>query len=212
MAKAVIFDKDGVIVHSSPLHFISFSLALKEIGFVLKKENKYKLMGRSAKENIERLLGNKIESIDIDKLLKRKDFHFKKIFNPVANVVPGVIPFLKKLKKSRVPTALATSSRIGMTDFIVDSLKIREYFDIIITAEDVRAAKPDPELFLAAAKELGVSPSDCVVFEDSYAGIEAAKKADMKIVLVTTSHRSHKEAHLAIKDFTRITVKSVFTI
>ena len=132
---------------------------------------------------------------------------FAKYVKPVL----GIIEFLQKLNKQKFPTALATSSRKTISDYVLENFGIRKYFNHIITGDDVTRAKPDPEIYLKAANNLKIKPFDCIVFEDSISGVEAAKKAGMKVILVMTSHTKKEipNVDLAIKDFTDISVSYV---
>ncbi|MBI4226438.1 HAD family phosphatase [Candidatus Roizmanbacteria bacterium] len=215
MAKAVIFDKDGVIVETTRLHFEkwkrTFAAYKKNITLDFMIRN---LSGRSAKENIKRHLDASISQENLTKILTDQMSFMQKMFDKYAELVPGIIDFLKKLKKQKITTALATSSRKESTDLVLDRFKIRPYFQTIINANDILHAKPHPEIYLKSAQKLKVKPYQCVVFEDSYSGVEAAKKAGMKIVLVMTSHtqKEIRNVDLAIKDFTKISVADLKVI
>ena len=212
MAKAVIFDKDGVIVETSRLHFEKWKKTFTKYNKKLTREFHLKKMsGRSSRENIKTHLDSAISDEDLSKILQEQIDFLISMYYKYVTVVPGVLNFLKKLKKANIPTALATSSRKESSNFVIDKLKIRFYFQSIINGDDIVNSKPNPEIYLKSAKKLGVKPIDCVVFEDSHLGVEAAKKAGMKVILVMTSH-TQKEipaVDLAIKDFTQITVKDI---
>ena len=133
------------------------------------------------------------------------------MFDRYVSLVPGILNFLKKLKEAKTPVALATSSRLESMDLVLDKFKLRSYFQIIINANQISRSKPDPEIYLKAANQLKINPKDCVVFEDSYSGVEAAKRAGMKVVLVMTSHtrKDIPAVDLAIKDFTKININDI---
>jgi len=212
MAKAVIFDKDGVIVQSTRLHLEvwkrTFAIHNKKISLAFMR--KY-MMGRSAKENIKAHLDPNIADKKMKQELNDQLTFIRKNYRKYIEIVPGILNFLKKLKKAKIRAALATSSRRETTDLFLDTLKLREYFNSITTSDDVTKAKPDPEIYLKAAKNLRVKPADSVVFEDSYSGIEAAKRAGMKVVLVTTSltKKEISNVDLSIKDFTKISISDL---
>ena len=105
--------------------------------------------------------------------------------------------------------AVATSSSRRMLDFTMGLLDLKEFFKVIVTADDIKESKPDPEIYLKASKMLGDSPNDCVVFEDSFSGVESATGAGMKVILVMTSHKRDKFEKIdgAINDFSEISVK-----
>ncbi|OGK24848.1 hypothetical protein A3D76_07000 [Candidatus Roizmanbacteria bacterium RIFCSPHIGHO2_02_FULL_37_9b] len=168
-------------------------------------------MGRSAKENIKAHLDPNIADKKMKQELNDQLTFIRKNYRKYIEIVPGILNFLKKLKKAKIRAALATSSRRETTDLFLDTLKLREYFNSITTSDDVTKAKPDPEIYLKAAKNLRVKPADSVVFEDSYSGIEAAKRAGMKVVLVTTSltKKEISNVDLSIKDFTKISISDL---
>ena len=209
MAKAAIFDKDGVIVNSTRLHFEKWKRTFSKYNKILSQSFMLKNMaGRSARENIKLHLDPLISSEDLSKVLEEQLKFMFEMFHKYVILVPGILNFLKNLKKNRIPAALATSSRKETMRLTLDKFNLHPYFQSVISADEVLNAKPHPEIYLAASKKLKIKPQDCVVFEDSYSGVEAAKKARMKVILVMTSH-SQKEipdVDMAIKDFTQISV------
>lgn len=186
---AVIFDQDGVIVNTSPVHFEAWRRIFNEYKIILTYDiYKKKMAGRKASENIKNFLGN-IPDHKIQLLLEKKNSHFKELFNKNLHAVKGIETLLKELKVHNIPIAIASSSRKAIVDFVLDQLEIKDYFATIITGEDVQKAKPDPTIYLLTAQKLNINPKLCVVFEDSIAGVKAAKNAGMKVVLLTTTHK-----------------------
>lgn len=212
MSKAAIFDKDGVIVHTTRLHFEKWKRTFSKYNKKLTRDFLLKNMaGRSAKENIKRHLDSSISDEDLTKILQEQLSFMLSMYDKYVTVVPGVIDFLKKLKDHNIPMALATSSRRESSDYVLDRLKIGTYFRSVINGDDVTHSKPHPEIYLTSARKLGVIPSSCVVFEDSISGVQAAKKAGMKVILVMTSHAQKEipSVDMAIKDFRKINVSDV---
>ena len=111
--------------------------------------------------------------------------------------VPGITALLEQAKKLGLPMAVASAAGIDNIEYVINNLKIAHYFKAIVCAQDVKHGKPDPEIFLLAAKRLGVEPSKCLVFEDSLVGVEGALNAGMKAVAVTTGHPAEKLAAYA---------------
>jgi HAD superfamily hydrolase (TIGR01509 family) len=128
--------------------------------------------------------------------------------------LPGLLDLLKGLRKRGVRTAVATSAPKSNVDFLLDGLGFRDCFDLVIDAAGVRKGKPDPEIYLKSARELGCEPAACVVFEDALAGIEAGRRAGMKVVGVATTLPEVRlsQTDLVIKDFTGITVPQLFKL
>lgn len=212
MAKAAIFDKDGVIVKVTDYYFEAWKKLFSGKNKIMNRKFHDKhIIGRTALENIREFIDPEVTDEKFKSLMQEYfsygGLDLKKNIRPVK----GVLNFLKKLNSFNFPTALGTSSRRESTDKILDYLKIKSYFRTIVCAENVDSGKPAPDIFLKAAQNLRIKSAECVVFEDSPSGVEAAKKAGMKVVLVMTSH-SRKEipdVDLAIKDFTQINVSDV---
>src|SRR5207237_10895333 len=102
--------------------------------------------------------------------------------------VPGVATFIDALARAGVPRAVATSASRHDVDRLLGRLHLRERFSVVVAAEDVRFGKPDPEVYLLAAEGLGVPPRACLVFEDSVVGVQAARRAGMRVIGVATAH------------------------
>ncbi|OGK08308.1 hypothetical protein A2767_04385 [Candidatus Roizmanbacteria bacterium RIFCSPHIGHO2_01_FULL_35_10] len=211
MSKVVIFDKDGVIVETKKLHFEKWKRTFNQHNKKFNEEILNQMMGRSARENIKKFLDPNLSDEFITKILSEQLKSIISMFDRYVSLVPGILNFLKKLKEAKTPVALATSSRLESMDLVLDKFKLRSYFQIIINANQISRSKPDPEIYLKAANQLKINPKDCVVFEDSYSGVEAAKRAGMKVVLVMTSHtrKDIPAVDLAIKDFTKININDI---
>lgn len=213
MIKAVIFDKDGVIVHTTELYFERWKKTFSKFNKNLTKEFHLRFVsGRKAKETIKKHLNQNITEEDLTKELQEQLTFTINNYKKYVKPVKGIEAFLKKLKNDHIPLALATSSRKETSDYAIDMLNIRDFFSVIITGDDLESLKPNPEIYIHIAKKLGIKPKDCVVFEDSISGVEAAKKAGMKIVLVMTSHTEDQiptKVDLAISDFTQIKIQDI---
>ena len=120
----------------------------------------------------------------------------------------GLIDLLKLLKSNNIKTAIGSSAPSSNVDFVIDGLNIRQYFDQIVDSEGVEKAKPAPDIYIKAAKLLKIDPSNCVVFEDAIAGIEAARSAEMKVVGVATTLNYNELTYTdsRIHDFTAVNV------
>lgn len=118
---------------------------------------------------------------------------------------------MEELEKERIPLAIATSARKPYTNFILDGLNIRKFFQQIATAEEITKGKPDPEIYLLAANKLGVDPRKCLAFEDALSGIKSAQAAGLKVIGITTTHSAEelKIADKIIDSFKDITIKTL---
>tara|TARA_Y100000310_G_scaffold320251_1_gene376500 strand:- start:693 stop:1319 length:627 start_codon:yes stop_codon:yes gene_type:complete len=208
MIKAVIFDMDGVIINSEPLDMEVKQALLKEFKLKISKKKIIEEIGETAKDFFDYV--NKLNNthFDVKMLIERKMSLQKKVFRDKLKLFPYVKEFLRELKKSKVKVALASSSRMEKIEFVLNLLRIKGKFDVIISANDVKKGKPNPEIFLKAAKRLKIKPKDCVVIEDSVHGVRAAKRAKMHCIGVTNtfSRDKLKEADLVVKSLREVKV------
>ena len=182
---ACLFDLDGVIVDTAKYHYLAWKRLANELGFDFTEKDNERLKGVSRMASLEILLsiGNmEMEEKSKLELAEKKNQWYVEYISKVdkSELLPGVEDFFKLLKENKIKIALGSASKNSMT--ILKNTGIVEYFDAIIDGNKVSKAKPDPEVFILGAKELGVSSEECVVFEDAEAGIEAAKSANMKAI------------------------------
>jgi beta-phosphoglucomutase len=183
--KGAIFDLDGVIVDTAKYHYMAWKRLAEELGFEFKESDNERLKGVSRMKSLEILLeaGDLNFSNDVKLLLadKKNKWYVEYISNiDESELLKGAKEYLIKLKNSGVKIALGSASKNA--PILLDRLKIKVLFDSIVDGNKVSRAKPDPEVFLTAARELGLKAEECVVFEDAEAGIEAARAAGMGIV------------------------------
>lgn len=201
---AVVFDMDGVIVHSNPTHKETIHEFCKKYALeVTEKYLREHVYGRTNKDWIPQVFGDLPEH-EIEKLGHEKEQMFREVFDPVANMVPGITDFLEKLDRLGIKKVVATSAPVENADYILSTLSIKHLFEAVLSSADVKNSKPHPEPYLKAAKAAGVNPEQCVVFEDSISGVESGLAAGAKVVGVATTH-SHEElsaCDLVIDDFT----------
>lgn len=212
MIKAVIFDFDGVIVNSEPIHEEAWRAFLLKQKILFTEEMRSEFKGRTAKDNLRRILSPTVSDDNIAKMAQEKQILYRTYAESKLTLVKGVEEFLMKLHQDkRYKIAVATSSVQGNLALAFNKFPIKKYFDTIVTIHDVKKSKPDPEIFLTAARKLGVSPPECVVFEDAHSGVIAAKRAGMKVVFVETSFKANEvpPVDLTINDFTQITVEQM---
>lgn len=183
--EACLFDLDGVIVDTAKYHFIAWRQIADELGFVFTERDNERLKGVSRQRSLDILL--EIGGLSFDEATKshlaakKNDLYLEYIHRMTpAEILPGAQAFLEQCRSVNLRTALATASRNSA--IILDRLKIRSLFDAVVDGTRVTRTKPDPEVFLLCASELGVQPGACLVFEDAAAGIEAAIAAGMASV------------------------------
>lgn len=184
--RAVIWDMDGVIVDSGPLHFKAWQELAGERGIEFTEVEFKNLFGMRNPDILNKLFG-KLSPEELKYLSSKKEDNFRSLVRLGVKAMPGVIPLLQKLKATGIKQAIASSTPLQNINLILTVLKISEMFDTIVSDEDVTYGKPAPEAFLLAANRLGVSPEGCLVIEDAIAGVKAAKNAGMKLIAVTNT-------------------------
>ncbi len=188
--KACLFDLDGVIVDTAKYHYIAWKEIANEMGFDFTLHDNERLKGVSRMASLDILLSigkvQKTEQEKLDLAAKKNENYLSYILKMgPEEILPGTKEFLNELNKNGIKIALGSASKNAMT--ILDRLELTSYFDAIIDGTKVSKAKPDPEVFTKGAKALEVPPSDCVVFEDAEAGIEAAIAGGMKCIGIGSS-------------------------
>lgn len=190
MLKAAIFDWDGVVVDSSAAHKASWELLAERRGLPL-PDNHFALgFGKKNQTIIPSIYKWSQDPEEIEELGYAKEELYREILRDSGTdpSLPGAIDLFNELKAAGIPMAVGTSTPRKNVDFVIQLIGAEDYFDAIISAEDVSHGKPDPEVFLKGAEALGVDPAGCVVFEDATYGIEAALAGGMKAVCLTTTH------------------------
>lgn len=186
--KAVIFDLDGTLLDNNSFHLKSWIEYLKNIGRKISEEEYNKnINGRTNKDVIEYIYERKMSDEEIVKYTLEKEALYRKIYQPFIKPVKGLIHFLEILKTKNIPMAIATSGIQPNIDFMFEHVPIKKYFKTVVNSSHITKGKPDPEIYLKVALLLGVSPKNCLVFEDAVVGIKAAKAAGMKVIAVATT-------------------------
>jgi beta-phosphoglucomutase family hydrolase len=201
---AVVFDMDGVLVDSGAHHRDAWRAMFREVSVTPPPEFWRITIGRPAEEAVALLVGD-LEAGEARRLADRKREHYTRLARRGTVAVTGVAAFVAALAAADVPRAVATSATRRDLERVLQALALRRYFDVAVTADDVRWGKPHPEVYLKAAAGLGVDPGACVVFEDAEVGVQAACAAGMRVVGVTTAHTAEElvraGAERAIPDF-----------
>jgi beta-phosphoglucomutase len=204
--KAFIFDLDGVIVDTAKYHFLAWEKIANELGFEFTHENNELLKGVSRVRSLDIILEiGKVEASQEDKnrwlIQKNEDYLSYLVDMDESEILPGVMPILNYLKERNQLIALGSASKNARP--ILEKTGTLAFFDAIVDGNDVSNAKPDPEVFLLAAKLLKTKPEDSIVFEDSVAGIQAANIGGMISVGIGEAS-TLREAKYLFKDFTQM--------
>jgi len=187
--QAAVFDMDGVLVNNARFHREAWRRLAREEGFDLTDPEFWRqAIGRPVEEAVARILGRPVPPAEAIRLARRKTALYHELADGQAAAVPGVVEFVRALAAAGIPRALATSAVADSAARILESLGLTTAFPVQVTAGQVRRGKPDPEVYLTAAAHLGVPPPACVVFEDAVVGVEAARRAGMAVVGLTTAH------------------------
>lgn len=207
--KGFIFDLDGVIVDTAKYHFLAWKKLAKSVGVDFTEIQNEQLKGVSRKNSLEKILewGNKtLSEEEFNRLMALKNEDYLSYVENMKEdeILPDVPKVLNYLMSKEQPLALGSASKNAHT--ILDKVNLLEKFDAIVDGNGVKKGKPDPEVFLNAAKLLKLNPNDCIVFEDAKAGVEAANAANM--ISIGIGEKSVlDEADYVFKDFTEISLE-----
>ncbi len=186
--KAFLFDLNGTMINDMPYHINAWHKILNELDAGLSYEIvKSECYGKNS-ELLERIFPGRFSEKEKNEMELEKEKTYQKAYLPELKLVDGLDNFLKEAHAVGIKMAIGSAAIMFNIDFVLDGLNVRNYFDAIVSAESVKLSKPDPETFLKAAAELNVSPAECLVFEDTPKGVEAALNAGMKAIVITTLH------------------------
>ncbi len=183
--QAYLFDLDGVIVDTARFHYLAWKRLANQLGFEFSESQNEALKGVSRMDSLEIVLKAGQVTLSPEEKLKHaseKNAWYLELCSRMTpdDVLPGVLPFIEEARREGILIGLGSASKNAGT--ILKSLEITGYFDTIVDGNRIINSKPDPEVFLIGAADLGVKPENCTVFEDAAAGIEAARRAGMKAV------------------------------
>ena len=211
---AVIFDMDGVIVHTNPYHKIAiqqfcaeYNIQLNELTF------QNKIYGRTNRDWLTNVFGE-LEEDQLQYYAEEKETLFRELYAPHLKPLGGIEKFLELLKANNVPLAVATSASSKNVDFILNKTGLRKFFSVILDERVVSHGKPNPEIYLKTAKALGFPNNKCIVIEDSLSGVTAGRKSGSKVIGITTTHTPEelKETNYVINDFNSLTIDTLKSI
>ena len=189
---AIIFDMDGTLVDNIIFHKNAWLKFLKKYNIEIEPESFNAQNHGTIDEMIVRFFGNDISTEKVQQLGQEKEQIYRDLYQEHIQEIKGLTNFLENLKASEIKIGLATMGDIPNIDFIIDNLKIRNYFDCIVGGHQITKGKPDPEIFNTVAQKLNIENKDCIVFEDSIGGVISAKRANMKVIGITTTENSEE--------------------
>ena len=208
MLPALIFDMDGVLIDNTPYQARAFQLLFRDLGLTTNARQLLKrLSGMPATDILKTVFQLTVPHKQLAEYAAQREFLYRTLYWHKRRELPGLSNFLHAARTAGHPIGLATGSGAATISYILDHLKLRPLFDVVIGQDDVSRGKPHPDTYLAAAAKLGVAPEHCIVFEDALLGEQAAYRAGMRCVAVATTLKAEDfQAPLTvIQDFTDLT-------
>jgi len=185
---AFIFDMDGTIVDNMAFHTDSWLAFFARRGKTFDPDTFFReTAGAQVREILRQRLAPEIPDDEIAVLAQEKEALYREMYGPHRSAILGFEEFVTAARAQGVKLAVATSAPPANIVFTLDELDLRRHFDAVVGAADVARGKPHPDVFLKAAEKLGVAPRDCIVFEDAPMGVEAARRAGMRTVVITST-------------------------
>jgi beta-phosphoglucomutase len=186
--RAFLFDMDGTLVDSMPWHLRSWATVLAEHGVTIEpRQFLLRTAGMTGGAIFREWLDPLLSDTDVARLINEKETLYRSLYGPHVRCIAGADEFLRKARTKGIGIALASAAPAANVEFILARTQLAALFDVIVTADDGFPGKPAPEIFLAAAERLRIEPSRAVVFEDAINGIEAARRAAMPVVVLSTT-------------------------
>lgn len=215
--KGFIFDMDGTMVDNMMVHHRAWQRKLAELGLEMSLEEVRQNIHGINEEILERIFGNRFTIEERRRISKEKEAAYREIFLPELKLLDGLTEFLKSASEKGIAMSIGTAAPAENVDFVLDNLNLRHYFKSVVHAGQVSKGKPDPEVWEKAATGMGVDLEQCIVFEDSPTGAEAARRAGCPVFIITTTH-PREEFELFpnvidfLDDFTNIRVEQILNI
>ena len=208
--KAVIFDMDGVLIDSNPFHLRKWIDLLNSHRIPFRPEDlpQY-VLGQRNDTAFRYFFGPELTAAEIARLSDELEKKFREEFRPHARPLPGLERLMDECHRAGIPMAVASSAMAKNVEFVVDALGFRKYFRCLVSGDEVSRPKPDPEIYLKVAGKIGLHPAGCVAFEDSFVGVESAKRAGMKCVAIASTFprdQLERAADLAVPSFESLTL------
>jgi beta-phosphoglucomutase family hydrolase len=186
MTKAVLWDLDGVLVDTAPFHFQAWQELFQSLGKGFAEADFRRTFGLRNDAILGDILGE-LTPVEVERLAQKKEELYRKKIEGKVTAIPGAVGLLRRLQQRGMKSAIVSSTTRENVRVVLSSLGLEGVFEAVVAEEDAPKGKPDPQGFLVAAERLGVAVGECVVIEDASGGVEAAKRAGMRCIGVTTS-------------------------
>jgi len=208
----VIFDLDGVIFDNNQYHKKAWSEFCSRNGIFLSQRTlENHVFGNTNKDVLEFLFRRSFTQHEIEDLGEVKEAIYRELIADDVKPLDGLIPLLEELNAKNIPTGIATSAPKSNIKFLDEKADFTKYFQSIIDDKGVENGKPNPDIYLKCIKELNVKPQNCLVFEDSFSGVQSAINAGAKVIGVTTTHEASEfeGVEMTISDFTEMDFNTI---
>lgn len=190
---AVIFDMDGVICDTNPYHSLAWKAFLEKFGISATEEEFIAHMyGKSNSYILKHFLQREVVGEEFARMEFEKEALFREIYEPHVEPINGLLEWIDELKSNGIKTGIATSAPVENMDLILSKLPLRAKMQSLLASHNVVHHKPNPEVYLKSATNLGIDPTQCVVFEDSHSGVSAGKAAGAKVVGVLSTYKKEE--------------------
>ena len=210
----VIFDMDGVLADTGPIHYESWVKLAKQIKVKFSKKFFNLTFGRQSISITRELVGPKIKQEVVEKWANLKERYYREMVKDELKTLPGALVLIKELHARNFKLAVGSSGPPENVDLLLSTLSIKDYFDVIITAAEVKNGKPAPDVFLIAAEKLNIKVDNCLVIEDAPVGITAARKAGMKVIALRTTHCNVEllDADMVVQDLSSVSINDILKL
>lgn len=214
--RALIFDMDGTIVDNMAFHTQSWITFFERRGRAIDADEFFRTTaGRQGKEIIRSHMGEQLDDDEVATLNHEKEAVYRELYAPHLKAVDGFEDLIADARSQGIALAVGTAAPPANVEFTLDGLDLRRHFETVVGATDVPRGKPHPDVFIEAARRCGALPQDCIVFEDAPLGVEAARRAGMRVVVITTTLPREAFAEFdnviaIVDDFSNLSLDSLF--
>lgn len=197
--RGVLWDLDGTLIDSAPHHWVAWSETLAARGRAVTEHEFAHAFGKRNDEILRGLFGDGIEPSWIAEVAETKEQAYRRLLRERGlEPLPGALPWLQRLHEAGWKQALASSAPVPNIEAVFDVIGFGRFLDAVVSADEVGAGKPDPQLFLESARRIGVPSARCIVVEDAPAGVEGARRAGMRVIGVLSAHHRELDADIVV--------------
>jgi HAD superfamily hydrolase (TIGR01509 family) len=210
--RAIVFDMDGVLIDSEPLHLLAYQRFLADFGLTFLEEDNHNFLGMKDVDCAKHLLERHKLDITALEFVAKKEAVLHTLFLEQLKIQPGVLKTLEHAQRLNIPSAIASSATMPTIELVVEITGTRKYFRHLCSGDEVPNGKPAPDVFLLAAERLSAKPSECLVIEDTFNGVCAAKAAGMMCIAIpcqATRHQDFAHADLVLNSMDEVDLEEL---